>query len=601
MKKIFTLSVICLFAMHISAQQELIRCGHSEYYETLEAAYPDLKEKSDAIFQRAITAIAQSDYKSSGVVHTIPVVVHVVYKNSMENISDIQIQSQLDVLNLDFRKMNSDVSEVPSIFANLAADAEIEFCLATVDPDGNATAGITRTSTNVEVFTSNDDIKKDDEGGKSAWDTNRYLNIWIGAIIGTSGDNLLGYATGPGAAAWRDGVVVRYDAFGTTGAAAFPFNKGRTSTHEVGHYLGLSHIWGDSPGCSPDDGISDTPIQEDEYNGCPTFGSPSTISCGSQDMFMNYMDYVNDACMFMFTQEQVAVMRNVLENERAGLLQSTPVACDPTSGTGCQNLQTNSIIMGFEDGENLDGWKVINNNNDTKQWEVSEGMNPGWGPRTGEKCMAYTWSYSSSADDWFFAPCFQVKSERDYELRFWYATGNEPGFTYPEKLKVITSTSPSPDDILEIFDFGEIIQPYNPNMPNNNYEEVTIELPDYGDTEIYVGFQCYSDADQYALLVDDIMIDVLVSTENAIAPEAFQTYPNPADNQLVLDFNFDKTIENLHINLVDLTGKIIHTEVFANYIADNLQLDVSNYPSGIYLLNVQADQQMTTQKIMLSK
>jgi len=109
---------------------------------------------------------------------------------------------------------------------------------------------------------------------------------------------------------------------------------------------------------------------------------------------------------------------------------------------------------------------------------ISEGVSPGWGPRTGDKCIAYTWSYSTSADDWFFTPCFEMEEARDYKLHFWYATGNEPGSTYSEKLKVVFSTSPSP------------------------YKKAVIELPDYEGSEIYIGFQCYSDADQYALLID---------------------------------------------------------------------------------------------------
>jgi len=164
--------------------------------------------------------------------------------------------------------------------------------------DNNATTGITHTPTNVEIFTTNDNIKQDSTGGKSAWNTSRYLNIWVGAIIGNNSGQLLGYATSPGVAAWRDGVVVRYDAFGTTGTADWPYDKGRTCTHEVGHYLGLRHIWGDNPDCSLDDGIADTPMQADETTGCPDFDSPSTISCDTQDMFMNYMDYTYDACMY---------------------------------------------------------------------------------------------------------------------------------------------------------------------------------------------------------------------------------------------------------------------------------------------------------------
>lgn len=602
MKKILILCIACLFAGYTFAQEELIRCGNPIYEAALEAEYPDFMQNVSANFEEAITAIAQPEYKSDGVVHTIPVVVHIVYKNQGENLSDVQIQSQIDVLNEDYRGMNPDISQVPNLFSNLATDVEIEFCLASVDPNGNSTTGITRTPTNVSSFNlSSENIKQDALGGKSPWDTQRYLNIWVGKLT----EGVLGYATSPGTPAARDGVVIGYAYFGSTGTATFPYNRGRTCTHEIGHYFSLQHIWGGG-GCYSDDGIDDTPLQAASTgsfnNNCPPFGTAQTSSCGSQDMFMNYMDYTDDRCMFMFTHEQGAVMRYVLENFRPGLLQSTSIACDPTGGEGCRDLGDASLTMGFEDGENFGGWSILNNNSDDKQWNISPGVDPEWGSRTGDNCMAYTWSASMSADDWFFTPCFEVKTAREYELRFWYATGRDPGFSYPEKLRVVVSTSPSPDDVIGAADFEEIEQPYNPDMPNNNYQDVTIALPDYGDTDIHIGFQCYSDADQYALLIDDIQIISLeVSTENAIAPEAFKTYPNPVSEQLTMDFNFDKTIENLHVNLVDLTGKIIHTETLKNYSTGNLQLDVSGFSSGVYFLNVQADEQMTTQKIVINK
>jgi len=493
MKKILVLSIAYLFTVNIFAQEEneLIRCGNSIHQEALQAQYPDFTENVNSRFNEAAAVVAQPEHKSNGVVYTIPVVVHVVHKNSSENISDAQIQSQLDVLNLDFRKMNVDIAQIPSMFANLAADAEIEFCLATVDPNGNQTTGITRTATNVGSFSiSQDNIKQDALGGKSPWNTSNYLNIWTGEITG----GILGYATPPGTPASRDGVVVGYTFFGTNGSATFPYNKGRTCTHEVGHYFGLRHIWGDG-NCSVDDGINDTPLQETNSGGCPTVGSFSSISCGSQDMFMNYMDYTDDRCMFMFTHDQVELMRFAIDNFRTGLVQNAQVACDPTGGEGCRDLTEGPIAMGFEDGDNFGGWTVLNNNGDDKQWNISEGVEPEWGPRTGNECMAYTWSYTAAADDWFFTPCFNVQTGRDYELRFWYATGNDPGLTFPEKFRVVATSSPSSNvnDILGTADFEEIVQPYNPSMPNNNYQDVTITLPDYGNTDIYIGLpECTS-------------------------------------------------------------------------------------------------------------
>ena len=178
----------------------------------------------------------------------IPVVVHVVYKTAAQNISQAQIDSQMDVLNRDFRKKNSDISTVPAPFAPLAGDARIEFKLATTDPDGNPTTGVTRTETNKSSFGSNDDVKFTAQGGIDAWPRDDYLNIWVCQLSG----GLLGYAQFPGGAAATDGVVCTHTGFGTTGTAAAPFDKGRTTTHEIGHWLNLRHIWGDG-GCGVDD------------------------------------------------------------------------------------------------------------------------------------------------------------------------------------------------------------------------------------------------------------------------------------------------------------------------------------------------------------
>lgn len=230
---------------------------------------------------------------------TIPVVVHVVYNNSTENISTAQIQSQIDVLNEDFRRQNSDASDTPSIFAGVASDVEIEFCLATVDPNGNATNGITRTATSKRSFRTNDDVKKSNKGGKAAWPAADYMNMWVCDIAG----GILGYAQFPGGPAATDGIVVDYAYFGTIGTATAPFDLGRTATHEVGHYLNLRHIWGDG-GCGVDDFVSDTPVAGGpNYTGAPCNSSPNSCNTGAgdlPDMFQNYMDYSDDACMNLF-------------------------------------------------------------------------------------------------------------------------------------------------------------------------------------------------------------------------------------------------------------------------------------------------------------
>ncbi len=593
MKKLILCSVFLLVNVLLFAQSMREQCGTTTYQEALYDKYPDLRQVVEANHQKALEAIRQPAFKSGSVVHTIPVVVHIVYENEDENISDEQVLSQLEVLNADFRKMNADVSMVPEVFEDLVADVEIEFCLATIDPNGNFTTGITRTATNIEEFGGiNNDIKIDAEGGKSPWDATRYLNIWVCDIE----DSILGFATSPGTTPAFDGIVIDYDNFGTIEEAVYPYNRGRTTTHEVGHYLGLRHIWGDGD-CSIDDGISDTPLQEMSHTGCPSFGSPSNTTCGSQDMFMNYMDYVDDRCMFMFTLEQAEVMRFNLEYERSGLLQSVSVACDPTGGEGCNDL-TNALKMGFEDDEDVAKWKVVNTNNDSKEWGVSEGLNGETGPRTGEKCMAYTWSVTNDADDWFFSPCFEVKSGKNYKLSFWYATSEG----YTEKMKVGFSTSTSPDDMLEVpIDFGEVSQPYNSDEAGHNYKEAVVTIPNVGNTDIHVGFQCYSDVEQHSLLIDDILIEMLVSTDNTLPDDTtFDIYPNPVTNRLMIDLDFDKNIELIQISLVDITGRTLDQKRFENYSTGKLQFDLNDYANGVYFIHIKADERIANRKIIVS-
>ena len=218
----------------------------------------------------------------------IPVYVHVVYSNSNENISDAQINSQISVLNKDFRRTNSDANNTPSEFAGVAADSEITFSLA----------GTFRHASSTTSWGTNNAVK-------SAYPPvtpTTHLNIWVANI----GGGILGYAQFPGGSLATDGVVVSPQYFGTTGYVAAPFNKGRTMTHEVGHYLNLRHIWGDGR-CNRDDFVSDTPKSDRPNYGCPT----SARHCRSNDQFMNYMDYTDDACMNMFTTGQKTRMRSI--------------------------------------------------------------------------------------------------------------------------------------------------------------------------------------------------------------------------------------------------------------------------------------------------
>jgi hypothetical protein len=236
---------------------------------------------------------------------TIPVVVNVVYATDEENISDGQVNSQIKALNRDYRAKNADKSKVPSAWKSLVVDANIAFELE----------AITRTETEVESFGPDDKVKAKKTGGADPRQTDRYLNIWVCNL----GEGLLGYAQFPGGPAKTDGVVILHTAFGTQGTASVPFNKGRTATHEVGHFLSLRHIWGDRNDCSGNDFVADTPPAQAANNGKPKFPHITCNNGPSGDMFMNYMDYVDDDTMVMFTVGQVARMNATLAGPRKKL------------------------------------------------------------------------------------------------------------------------------------------------------------------------------------------------------------------------------------------------------------------------------------------
>jgi hypothetical protein len=303
-----------------------------------------------------IEKFTQSEIKKQGgktlrrQITRIPVVVHVLYNTPEQNISDEQIHSQIDVLNHDFRKLNSDINLVPPPFQSRAADAFIEFQLATKDPNSNHTTGITRTQTNVEEFsydgeTNSQPAKFSSQGGHDAWPRDNYLNTWVCKLA----RGLLGYAQFPGGPADTDGVAVTYEGFGTNGTAKSPFDKGRTSTHEIGHWLNLNHIWGDDGGgCSRSDNVADTPNQADSNGQCPTFPHVTCNNGPDGDMFMNYMDYTNDACMYMFTQGQVARMQAALNGPRSSLIDSEG-ATTPDTDTKSQ-VVPEKLGAEFEEG-----------------------------------------------------------------------------------------------------------------------------------------------------------------------------------------------------------------------------------------------------------
>lgn len=369
MKRFFYLTGILLFSFNVNAQHK--NCGTVDRWNKLKEQDPEavirrqnLELKTQEWIRENGSDQGESYQERVGVgVVTIPVVVHIVYNTTEENISDAQVLSQMEVLNEDFRLLNSDSLTPSHPFWDVTADVEIEFCLASQDPNGNPTTGITRTQTNVSEF-SDDAVKFDADGGKDGWDPTKYLNVWV-CNLQDQGSLLFGYAAWPSDLAVDpelDGVVIQHRAFGTVGTAGtgdYTYtDRGRTLTHEVGHWLNLWHIWGDD--ICGDDLVADTEPAESENETCPSFPHRPNNSCGSGsdgEMYMNFMDYVPDDCMVMFTAGQKDRMWAALTNERSAIMTST--GCEPASSgnndecSGATNLQMNTTCTTTQG--NVDG------------------------------------------------------------------------------------------------------------------------------------------------------------------------------------------------------------------------------------------------------
>jgi len=315
MKRTLYLFIALVIMTGISNAQTSQRCGTMEHHLWKiqnDPAYANAFLQNEPIIQQWI-ANNQNNRTSSTSPDTIPVVVHVVWKTAIQNISDAQINSQIDVLNEDFSRTNPDSVNTPAVWQPIAGAMPYHFVLARRDPNGNPTTGIVRVQTTVNSFGTNDAIKFTAQGGSDSWDVNTYLNLWVGNL----GGGLLGYGEFPtGTPSNTYGFVCVYDAFGRTGTVTPPFHLGRTTTHEIGHCFNLFHIWGDDNGaCSGSDQVTDTPNQADATFGCPSY--PATDACATSApgyMFMNYMDYSDDICMNIFTQGQATRMVAAVTN-----------------------------------------------------------------------------------------------------------------------------------------------------------------------------------------------------------------------------------------------------------------------------------------------
>ncbi|MEZ4893804.1 MAG: M43 family zinc metalloprotease [Saprospiraceae bacterium] len=591
------------------------------------------------------------EFMQSGAVHertvvTIPVVVHVVYYNSAQNISDAQILSQIDVLNDDFRRLNSDASNTPAGFLGVAADCEVNFCMAQQDPNGNATNGIVRKSTTVNGFSTNDNVKFNSSGGSNIWDRNKYLNIWVCNLSG----GLLGYAQFPGGPASTDGVVCDYAYFGTINSTP-PFHLGRTATHEVGHWLNCYHIWGDDgSSCSGSDLVSDTPNQADENYGCPSF---PTISCSNGpngDMFMNYMDYTDDACMNVFTTGQKSRMQSLFSPGGArNALLSSP-GCQPGGGGGCDTPGGLSASSITQSSATLSWSAVSGASSYTLQWEEAGSNN--WTTVSNISGTSYNLSGLSAGTDYnFHVKTVCSGDESNYSSDYGFTTSGggggcqdqyEPNNTRnsapvistgvsftaqiaaagdndwyrfsntssQRKIKIDLTTLPADYD-LRLYENNklraisqnggtldeQII--YNTNKVSSSYYAYV-----YGYNGANSNTECYT------LLVSlkstnwrtDGSVDgpvteleIPVQFENA----GFGLFPNPAADILTVEVPMQNE-GDVSVSILDPSGKSTMTQQLSLGKDHNrINFDIQTLPNGVYFVQVRSEEMTKIRKFVI--
>jgi Pregnancy-associated plasma protein-A/Secretion system C-terminal sorting domain/Fibronectin type III domain len=644
MKKLFFVFAAIIAVLGAQAQRN---CGSMEVLERLKTEDPSYVAKMGEIEEHTAEFIRNHQGSTEAVI-TIPVVIHVLYNTSVQNITDAQILSQMDVLNEDFRLLNADHVNTPSVFAGLKADCEINFVLAKRDPNGNATTGIIRKSTTVTSWSSNDYVKYSSRGGDDAWPAGSYLNIWVCNL----GGGLLGYAQFPGGATATDGVVIGYNYFGRTGTLSAPFNKGRTATHEVGHWLNLRHIWGDA-NCG-NDLVDDTPTQQTSNYGCP---SHPKITCSNVngDMFMNYMDYTDDACMFMFSAKQKLRMQAVLAagGSRATLATSLGGTA-PTGGTTC------SVPNGLTSSNVANTTATLNwNSTGATSYNVQYKL-----------ATATTWTTTSTTATSLALTGLTAGTSYNFQVQSVCSGGTTSAYSatvtfstlaasgcgvdaYESNNTAATANTVSvsatvagtrnglicPAGDIDWFKFNNLSTAKNikvtlTNLPadydiylyrSTSTTKVLKSSVNTGTTSESIAYnngtvgtymvkvQGYNNATnasgQYTLTIqigsttfrmnqDGTQQSISGSTEESLSN--VNIYPNPANSMVNLEFNANQSGQ-AQIRFIDQMGRVAQTYYQTTTAGNNLMnLDINSVPAGVYFVQMISNEQTITKRLVIS-
>ena len=639
-RNLYLPTIACLLFLSFSFNSNAQRtCTSHEIYLKMLAGNPVFAKK-----QQELEAFTQQFIKNGGsrrlspaargaASYTIPVVVHVVYHTTAQNISDAQVQSQINVLNQDYQELNADTTLVPAAFKRSVADCKIQFCLAKQDAAGNPTTGILRRYTAKTSFTDDDGVKKSGTGGDNAWDASKYLNLWVCNL----GGGLLGYAQFPGGTPATDGVVILYSAFGNTGAVSAPYNKGRTATHEIGHWLNLRHIWGDDNGaCTGSDLVDDTPNAADANYGCPSFPHVTCSDGPNGDMFMNYMDYTDDACMQMFTLGQKDRMWAVLQSggARASIVNSQGCSV-PTGPCG---TPTNLVSSNVTQTAATVSWQVVPNATSyTLQYKASSAATyttvngltataynlAGLTASTAytyhvlATCPAGAGNYSSTASFTTSAavctdkyepndtksaavviPINQsikalIGSSTDLDFFKFTTSSSAPNFN-------VTLTGLPKDYDLKLFNpSGTLIS--SSKSSGTTSESITSNGGVAGTYKVEVlGYNgAYSATTCYTLKVTTSSSTSREATAKTIDTKTgVLVYPQPAASYTTIQFVGSEWKGNATLSLISQMGQLLSVKQ-VNTENRQYQLDISNLANGVYYIKISNDNTIITRKLVV--
>lgn len=647
MKKILLFLLIGIFSINISAQNKksvkkapngYIRCLSTEHEKNLQEKF---KRASIGEFE---TWMSNESLKlrnkganrvSASSVRTIPVVVHVINRGEAvgtgTNISNAQVISQITTLNNDYRKKSgtSGYNTNP-----VGADANIEFALAVRDPNGNPTNGIDRISYDKEFWQEAD--VENDLKPNTIWDPTKYFNLWV-VNFGGDLDGVLGYAQFPVGStlggldetglASTDGVIIGYKFFGNLDYNDGSFNLdstygyGRTATHEIGHWLGLRHIWGDDT-CG-EDYVADTPVHEDSNFGC--FTHPKSNACGTADeMFENYMDYTDDTCMNIFTLNQVDRFNTVLANSvrRKELLTSnalTPVSL--VSNDGEVVVRPSFSLCG---GRPYGNFKIINrgsNNitsavlsiNDngstyTKNWSGTlttnqeavlpvmfsgtgtitatlTSVNGGADSKTSNNTSSYAYTLSATSPNYTATSVkLDLKLDKYGSETTWELINSSGTVLYYGGPYTDTTTAPA-------------VKSYTFSLANNNC--YSFRIHDYYGDGIVPGGYYKLTTNSGVVMVNQtafngsydayaFSLGTLLATEDAKKIN-LQIFPNPASDIL----NITQVSSSANYNIYNASGQLVSKGNISNN-----KVNVSKLPKGIYFIEVQEKGQSSKVKFI---